>query len=54
MGSIEQLVRIGLQFGAGILLGDAAANSAETQAAIAGIISIGTFVWWLIRNRKRA
>ena len=54
MGSIEQVIRIGLQLGAGLLLGDAIANSAETQAAIGGVISVGTFIWWYIRNRKTA
>lgn len=54
MGSFEQLLRIGLQLGAGVLLGDAIANSAETQAAIGGVVSIGTFAWWLARNRKKA
>lgn len=54
MGSIEQVIRIGLQLGAGVLLGDAIANSAETQAAIGGVVSIGTFVWWLLRNRRKA
>ena len=54
MGSIEQVIRIGLQLGAGLILGDAIANSAETQAAIGGVISVGTFAWWLVRNRKKA
>lgn len=54
MGSMEQLIRIGLYSIGGYVLGDAIANSAEYQAAVGGIINVGTFVWWMYRNRKAA
>ena len=54
MSNIQQLVRILLQIAAGTLLGDAVANSAEFQAAISGVLSVGTFAWWYFANRKLA
>lgn len=54
MGSIEQVIRIGLYTAAGYLLGDAVAQSAEFQGAVSGLIGIGTFAWWFYKNRKVA
>jgi hypothetical protein len=54
MGNFEQVARIGIQLAAGVLMGDAIANSAEFQAASAGLISIATFGWWFYKNRKAA
>lgn len=54
MGSIEQLIRIGLYSLGGYVLGDGIANSAEYQAAVGGLIQVVTFAWWVYRNRKTA
>jgi hypothetical protein len=54
MGNIEQLIRIGLFTAGGYLLGDGIAQSAEFQGAVGGIMQVGTFVWWMIRNRAAA
>ncbi|WP_156379693.1 hypothetical protein [Rhizobium sp. Leaf383] len=54
MSEFHQLARICLQIAAGVLLGDAVANSAQFQAAISGVLSVGTFVWWYYANRKTA
>lgn len=52
MSNFHQLFRILLQIAAGYLLGDAVANSSEFQTAASGIISVGTFIWWYLANRK--
>lgn len=54
MTSIEQLFRIGLFTVGGYFLGDGIANSEMYQAAISGVIQVGTFVWWMYRNDKKA
>lgn len=53
MSSIEQLIRILLHILVGAILGDAAANSAEVQGAIGGLIAIGNFLWWIYADRKQ-
>ena len=53
MGSMEQLIRIGLYTVGGYLLGDGVAQSAEFQGAIGGVVAIGTFAWWFVRNRAK-
>ena len=52
MGNHEQLIRIALYHIGAYFLGDAIAASDMYQAAIGGVISIGTFAWWAYRNRK--
>lgn len=52
MGNFEQILRIALYHVGAYFLGDAIASGAEYQAAIGGIISVGTFAWWAYRNRK--
>lgn len=52
MTSIEQIARICFYTAGGYLLGDSVANSEMYQAAVGGAINIGTFVWWLWRNKK--
>lgn len=52
MSSTEQLIRIALYTLGAYILGDGVAQSAEFQAAVGGLISAGSFAWWLIRNRK--
>jgi hypothetical protein len=54
VSNIQQLVRIILQIIAGYALGDAIANSSEFQTAVSGLLSVGTFVWWYLANRKTA
>lgn len=51
--TIQQLIRI-LAYAAGsYFLGDGAANGAEFQAAVGGLISVSAFVWWVIQERKK-
>lgn len=52
MNNYEQLIRIVLYSAGGYLFGDAVANSADFQAAVGGVISIATFAWWAISNRR--
>lgn len=52
MGNYEQLIRIALYTVGGYVFGDAVANSADFQAAVGGVISISTFAWWAISNRR--
>jgi hypothetical protein len=52
--TIQQIIRIAMQAGGGIWLGTEIVNGDLYQAAIAGAIQVGAFVWWLVweRNRK--
>lgn len=52
MGNYEQLIRIALYTVGGYVFGDAVANSADFQAAVGGLITVGTFAWWAFRNYK--
>lgn len=52
MGNYEQLIRIALYTVGGYVFGDAVANSADFQAAVGGLIAVGTFTWWFFRNRS--
>lgn len=52
MSQIEQLVRIAAYLIAGAVFGDATANSEMFQQALGGAIAIGTFVWWVYRQRQ--
>ena len=53
MTSVEQLIRIGLFTAGGFFLGDGVANSEMYQAAVSGLIQVGTFAWWMYRNSKK-
>ncbi len=54
--SIQQIVRILLYSAGSYLFGQAVADGALFQAALAGILPVGAFFWWLFwdRNRKTA
>jgi hypothetical protein len=52
MGSLEQLIRIGLLTAGGAIFGSGVAESAEYQAGVGAAIQLGTFAWWLYRNSK--
>lgn len=54
MTSIEQIIRIGLFTAGGYFLGEGVANSEMFQTAVSGAIQVGTFVWWMYRNFKKA
>lgn len=51
--SIQQVIRIVAYAVGGYVLGDAVAQSAQFQAAVGGLISIGAFGWWVLFERKR-
>lgn len=52
LGTGEQLVRIGLNAVGAALLGSGVAQGAEFQAAVGGAISVGQFIWWMVRNKQ--
>lgn len=52
MGNYEQLIRIALYTAGGYIFGDAIANNADFQAAVGGLIAVGSFAWWAFRNYK--
>jgi len=51
--SIQQVIRIGLYAVGGYFLGDAVTEGAQFQAAVGGVIAVGSFVWWALWERKR-
>lgn len=51
--SIQQVVRIVAYAAGGYLLGDGVAQSAQFQAAVGGVLSVGAFVWWFMWERNR-
>lgn len=52
LGTGEQLVRIGLNAAGAALFGAGVAQGAEFQAAAGGLIAIGQFAWWMVRNKQ--
>lgn len=49
--SIQQLLRIALYTGGGIVFGESFMDGELAQSAIGGLLSIGAFVWWLVWER---
>lgn len=51
--TIEQLIRI-IGYAAGAyFLGDGVANGEMFQAALGGLVAVGSFAWWLIFEQTR-
>lgn len=52
LGTVEQLVRIGLYAAGGAVLGNGVAESAEFQAGVGAVMTAGSFLWWTYREWK--
>jgi peptidoglycan hydrolase-like protein with peptidoglycan-binding domain len=54
--TVEQLIRIAAYVGGSALLGQQVADGQMFQAALAGLLPVAAFLWWLIfeRNRPKA
>lgn len=52
----QQLIRIALYAGGSYFLGQQVADGQLFQAAMAGLVPVGAFLWWLVfeRNRPKA
>lgn len=51
--SAQQLFRIGLQFGAGILVSRGVITADMAQQAVGAMLSLGGIAWWAFWQRKR-
>lgn len=51
--SIQQILRIILYSGGGMVFGDAVAQGELYKAAVGGVLAVGAFMWWLLWERKR-
>jgi len=49
---IQQVLRIGLYTAAGFTLGQGVTEEELFQQAVAGVLAIATFVWWLFWERQ--
>lgn len=52
--TIQQVLRIVLYAGGGLVFGDAVKDGELFQQAVGGLMSVGAFVWWYVWERKRA
>lgn len=52
LGTTEQLVRYALTWAGTATLGASVANGEMYQAAVGGVVAVGSFVWWIIRERQ--
>jgi hypothetical protein len=51
---IQQFIRIGLQWGSGMLVTKGYLASSETEIFVGGAMSAVAFVWWWVWNRTVA
>jgi membrane protein DedA with SNARE-associated domain len=51
--TLAQLVRIAIYTVGSFFLGQAVADGELFQAAIAGIINVGAFAWWVVFEKNR-
>jgi hypothetical protein len=51
--TVQQLVRILLYTGGGYFFGEATVEGELFQAAAAGVLSIGAFLWWWMWEHQR-
>ncbi len=51
--SVQQFIRIVMQFFGGVLVSYGWLDEAGLQALTGAVISVGAFVWWWVWNRKR-
>lgn len=53
LDTIQQLIRILAYAVGGYFLGDGVVEGEQFQAAIGGVLSISTFIWWFFWQRNR-
>lgn len=51
--SVQQLVRIGLQFGAGVLVSRGVITHDMAAQGVGALMSLGGIAWWALWQRKR-
>lgn len=51
--TITQLIRIIAYAGGSYFLGDAVANGEMFTAAVAGLVSVVAFIWWMIKEKNK-
>lgn len=52
--TIEQLIRIVGYAAGSYVFGAAVADGEMFQAALGGVLAVGAFAWWAIRERTKA
>lgn len=52
--TLQQFIRIAMYSAGSYFFGEAVADGELYQAAIAGAVAIGAFVWWAVWERRRA
>lgn len=52
MSPIVQAIRIALQIGGGVILGDGISDGEPFQAAIGGLVNFLTFCWWAYQQHN--
>ncbi|NSZ57753.1 hypothetical protein FY145_06880 [Agrobacterium tumefaciens] len=50
--TVQQLLRILLQFGSGVLISKGVLTEEMAITLTGGIISVASVVWWLVWNKK--
>jgi hypothetical protein len=51
--TVEQLIRIGMYAVGAYALGNGVADGELYQGAIGGVVAVGAFLWWMVRERNR-
>lgn len=52
--TLQQLIRIVAQVGGAYLVGENVASGEMYQAAVAGLVNVAAFVWWVVAERQKA
>jgi hypothetical protein len=52
--TVQQLLRILLQFGSGVLISKGVLTEEMAVTLTGGIISVASVVWWAVWNKKEA
>lgn len=50
--TVQQLLRILLQFGSGVLISKGVLTEEMAVTLTGGLISVASVVWWLVWNKK--
>ncbi|CUX21226.1 conserved hypothetical protein [Agrobacterium genomosp. 5 str. CFBP 6626] len=50
--TVQQLLRILLQFGSGVLISKGVLTEEMAVTLTGGVISVASVVWWLVWNKK--
>jgi len=51
--TVQQLIRIGGYAVGSAVFGDAVASGELYQQALGGVIAVGAFAWWAIKERSK-